>query len=240
MGRALRVAPAGGFFHVTTRGNRRQDVYLDEIDRSWFLSLLADVVKRFEWNLLAYCEMTNHYHLVVHTAKATLSAGMQGLNGVHAQRFNWRHGVQGHLFERPFRCRLAGSDEHLRELVRYVVLNPVRAGLYREPGEWPWSSYRASAGHVPAPGFLDVERLYRLFELPGSSGQVRFVEFAAAGHGLPSHDQGPGPETRLEVSGAGGQPPKRRTTMQALWPPKPNEFEHATSMSGASRASFGM
>lgn len=225
MGRALRTAPAGGSFHVTTRGNRLQTVYHDDIDRSWFLSLLADVVKRFEWSVLAYCEMTNHYHLVVHTPEPTLSAGMQRLNGVHAQRFNWRHGVAGHLFERPFRCRQAVSDDDLKELVRYVVLNPVRAGMHEQPGEWPWSSYRATAGHVPAPGFLDVHRLYDLFEQPGSDGRVRFVEFVAAGHGRRSHDQGPGPETRPEGSGRGRgdgskgrrrQSANRRTTMQAL------------------------
>jgi REP element-mobilizing transposase RayT len=231
-------------------------VYHDEIDRSWFLSLLDDVVRRFEWSVLAYCQMTNHYHLAVHTPEPTLSAGMQRLNRVHAQRFNWRHGVAGHLFERPFRCRQAVSDEDLKELVRYVVLNPVRAGMYDQPGEWPWSSYRAAAGHVPAPDFLDVRRLYDLFEQPGSDGRVRFVEFLAAGHGRRGHDQGPGPETPLEWSGRGrgdgrglgsggaerrrDQSAKRRTTMHALWPPKPNEFEHATSMSGASRASFGM
>ena len=188
MGRALRVAPAGGSFHVTTRGNRLQAVYRDEIDRSWFLSLLDDVAERFEWSVLAYCQMTTHYHLVVHTPKATLSAGMQRLNGIHAQRFNWRHGFAGHLFERPFRCRQAQSDEDLKELVRYAVLNPVRAGMHEQPGEWPWSSYRAAAGHVPAPPFLDVRSLHGLFEQPGSSGRVRFVEFIAAGHGLRGRD----------------------------------------------------
>jgi putative transposase len=187
MGRALRIAPAGGWFHVTTRGNRLQTVYRDEIDRLWFLSLLDDVAKRFEWSVLAYCQMTNHYHLVVHTPRATLSAGMQRLNGVYAQRFNWRHGFTGHLFERPFRCRQAESDEDVKELVRYAVLNPVRARMHDEPGEWPWSSYRATAGHVPAPGFLDVRRLHELFEEPGSNGRVRLVEFIAAGHGSRGH-----------------------------------------------------
>ena len=184
MGRALRIAPAGGSFHVTTRGNRRQTVYHDEIDRSWFLSLLDDVVGRFEWNVLAYCQMTNHYHLVVHTPKPTLSAGMQRLNGVHAQRFNWRHGVAGHLFERPFRLSAGGIRRGAEGARAVRRANPVRAGMHERPGDWPWSSYRAAAGHVPAPGFLDVRRLYDLFEQPGSNGRVRFVEFIAAGHGF--------------------------------------------------------
>ena len=134
----------------------------DKIDRSWFLSLLNDVARRFEWSVLAYYQMTNRFHLVVHTPRATLSAGMQRLNGLHAQRFDWHPGIAGHLFERPFRCRQAKPDEDLKELVLdvYVVLNPVRAGMDEQPSGWPWSSYRAAAGHVPAPGSaLDVRRL---------------------------------------------------------------------------------
>ena len=255
MGRYLREAPPGGSFHLVTRGNRRQMVYVDDIDRSWFLALLTTVVERYEWRLLAYCLMTNHYHLTVRTPKATLSAGMQQLNGVYAQRFNWRHGFEGHLFERPFRSNLAKTDAALREFTRYTVLNPVRAGMTRKPGEWPWSSYRAAAGHVAAPGFLDRSLLYDLFDEPGRSGQAAFVEFVAEGIGASGRVLGPGPETRLEGSGrvglrgqsngSGGSSrgyasSQRRTTMQALWPPKPNEFEQATRRSGASRVSLGM
>jgi REP element-mobilizing transposase RayT len=246
MGRTLRIAPADGFFHVTARGNRRQTVFVDDIDRSWFLERLTDVVERFEWNLLAYCLMGNHYHLTVHTPKATLSAGMQRLNGVWAQRFNWRHGFEGHLFERPFRSNLAETDETVQEFTRYTVLNPLRAGLVRAPAEWPWSSYRASAGHVPPPRLLAASRLYELFARPGRDGRAAYVEFITAGLARSGHGSGPGPETRLSETGNGGNgrgdqsAAKRRTTMQALWPPKPNELLQATSRSGASRYSFGM
>ena len=241
MGRHLREAPAGGYFHITTRGNRKQTVYDDDIDRGWFLSLLTNVVERYEWSLLAYCLMTNHYHLVVHTPKPTLSAGMQQLNGVHAQRYNWRHGFEGHLFERPFRSTLAESDEAIAEFVRYAVLNPVRAGICGRPGEWPWSSYRATAGHVPAPRFLDTVTVLRQFGGPGRDVRVRFVEFIADGLSGLGPVSGPGPETRLKESLRGrGQSSQRRTTMHALWPPKPNEFETPTVRSGASRGSFGM
>ena len=134
MGRALRIAPAGGTFQITTRGNRRQVTYVDDIDRSWAIALLAEVVEKFEWDLLAYCLMSNHHHYVVHTPKANLSAGMQRLNGIWAQRFNWRHGFEGHLFERPFRSSLAKDDDAVREFVRYTLLNPVRAGMAARPG----------------------------------------------------------------------------------------------------------
>ena len=244
MGRNLRDAPAGGSFHIVTRGNRRQTVYADDIDRSWFLTLLAHVVERYRWELLAYCLMTNHYHLTVHTPQATLSAGMQHLNGVHAQRFNWRHGFEGHLFERPFFSNLAETDAALQEFTRYTVLNPIRAGLCRAPGEWAWSSYRAAAGHVPAPVLLALDRLYDLFDQPGRSGRARYIEFVSGGIVSSSRVLGPGPETRpggsLRPLGTGQSASQRRTTMQALWPPKPNEFETPTRRSGASRVSFGM
>ena len=241
MGRTLRVAPADGFFHLTTRGNRRQTVFVDDVDRSWFLELLSDVVERFEWNVLAYCLMGNHYHLTVHTPTPTLSAGMHRLNGVWAQRFNWRHGFEGHLFERPFRSNLAETDEAVQEFARYTVLNPVRAGLVRSPAEWPWSSYRASAGHVPAPRLLATSQLHALFAQPGRSGRAGYVEFVTVGLVGFGRVSGPGPETRPSETRNGGAQPsvKRRTTMQALWPPKPNELLHATSRSGASRYSFG-
>jgi REP-associated tyrosine transposase len=201
MGRTLRFAPADGSFHITARGNRRQPIVVDDTDRSWLVALVADVVERFDWRCLAYCLMTNHYHLVVHTPKPTLSAGMQRLNGVWAQRFNWRHGFEGHLFERPFRSTFADTDEQLMEFVRYTVLNPVRAGIHDKPGDWPWSSYRAAAGHVPPPRFLDVKRLYELFEEPGRDGRSSFVEFVANGidssGGVLGRVLGPGPETRL-------------------------------------------
>ena len=201
MGRTLRIAPAGGYFHITSRGNRRQRVYRDDHDRSWFLAHLSGIVERYEWRLYAYCLMTNHYHFVVHTPKATLSAGMQQLNGVYAQRFNWRHGYLGHLFERPFRSKLATDDDAIREQIRYTVLNPVRAELCGAPGEWPWSSYRAAAGHVPAPKLLDLAGLTDLFTEPGRNGRAHFVEFVADGLRSPGRVPGPGPKTRLVGAG---------------------------------------
>jgi REP element-mobilizing transposase RayT len=194
-------------FQITTRGNRRQVTYVDDIDRSWAIALLAEVVEKFEWDLLAYCLMSNHHHYVVHTPKANLSAGMQRLNGIWAQRFNWRHGFEGHLFERPFRSSLAKDDDAVREFVRYTLLNPVRAGMVARPGDWPWSSYRASAGHVPPPGFLALDRLFRLFDEPGRDRQATFVEFVTAGIRSNGRVLGPGPETRLEEALAARRAP---------------------------------
>ena len=99
--------------------------------------------------------MPNHYHLVLAATHDQLSAGMRRLNGRYAQRFNRSHGLDGHLFQGRFNVRVIESERHLLEAVRYVVLNPVRAGLCEHPRQWRWSSYRALAGLARVPGFLE-------------------------------------------------------------------------------------
>jgi putative transposase len=137
---------AGGIFHVTARGVRRSTIFHDERDHSVFLGLLGRLIRKLSWRCHAYCLMPNHYHLVLETPEADLSAGMHWLNSRHAQWFNERHGLEGHVFDRRFYSALVESEWHLVQLSRYVVLNPVRAGLCAHPADWPWSSYRAAVG----------------------------------------------------------------------------------------------
>ncbi len=103
MARPIRIELAGGLYHVTSRGDRREDIYRDEEDRSTWLSILGDGCGRFNWRCHAYCQMGNHYHLVVETPDANLSKGMRQLNGVYTQAFNRRHGLVGHLFQGRFK-----------------------------------------------------------------------------------------------------------------------------------------
>ena len=145
MPRPLRTLVPGGIYHVTARGNRRQATFVDATDYAWFLDALAVVLARRRWRCSAYCLMPNHYHLVIQTPEPDLSAGMQLLNGSYAQRFNRRHELDGHLFQGRFHSLLVESNWHLLELARYIVLNPVRAGLVRDAGAWAWSSFRATA-----------------------------------------------------------------------------------------------
>ena len=146
--RALRIQAAGAVYHVTARGNRRQDIFCDAADYQRFLEFLGAVVLRFGWRCHAYCLMPNHFHLVLETPEPNISAGMQLLNGSYAQWFNWRHGFNGHLFQGRFHDRLVESPYHLLELARYVVLNPVRAGLCERASDWRWSSHRAVVGEA--------------------------------------------------------------------------------------------
>ena len=110
------------------------------------LALLADVVQRYALRCHAYCEMTNHYHLAVTTTEANLSRALQQLNGDYAQWWNWRHQRVGHVFQARFNAQIVQDDAYLVNVCRYIVLNPVRAGIVCSPELWPWSSYRAMAG----------------------------------------------------------------------------------------------
>lgn len=159
MPRQPRVQFEGAIYHLTARGNRRQAIFVDERDRELFLQFLTRVVRRFGWRCHAYCLMTNHYHLLVETPQPNLSVGMHLLNSTYAHRFNWRHGFTGHLFEARFHSVLVERESHFLELLRYIPLNPVRAGLSPTAGDWRWSSYAAATGRATPPPFLTLERI---------------------------------------------------------------------------------
>ena len=181
MPRPLRLDAAGAFHHVTARGNRRGLIFLDAADRGRFVSFLADAVRRFEWRCHAYCLMSNHFHLVLETPNASLGRGMQWLNGRYAQTFNRRHGHIGHLFQSRFASNPIEHDAHLVASCRYAILNPVRAGLCTSPHEWPWSSYRATAGLGRPLGLVTTDRLLAQFADERDRAQERYRNFVAEG-----------------------------------------------------------
>jgi putative transposase len=142
--RQLRSDLPNGFFHVTARGVAHERIFLDDDDRRHFLALLAGTVRRCDWRCFGFCLMTTHYHLVLETTRERLSLGIQRLNGRHAEAFNARHSRRGHLFGARFASWVVTSEQHLYETCRYVVLNPVRAGLCRSPEQWRWSHSRVT------------------------------------------------------------------------------------------------
>lgn len=179
MARPLRIEFAGALYHVTARGNERREIFFGDDDRSAFLSILGGVVGRFNWLCHAYCLMTNHYHLLLETPDANLSKGMRQLNGVFTQYVNRTHRRVGHLFQGRFKGILVQKESYLLELARYIVLNPVRAGLVANPGEWPWSSYRATIGLDGTPAFLSTDWLLAAFghdRARAARGFARFVD----------------------------------------------------------------
>jgi REP-associated tyrosine transposase len=181
MPRPLRDAYPGGFFHITTRGNCRCRIFHDSVDGVVFLSMLDRSERKYNWRLYAWCLMTTHYHLVVSIPDGGLSPGMCELNGAFARWSNKRHEREDHLFGRRFASTEIAGDEHLLEAIRYVVLNPVRAGMCQEPAEWRWSSYRASAGLAEAPPYLALGDLLALLSVDPGRAVASFRDFVDRG-----------------------------------------------------------
>ncbi len=150
--------------HVTARGNERRRIFRSDADRRKFLELLGEAVRRFAWSLTGWVLMSNHFHLVLETPEhLTLSEGMQWLNGTYADWFNRKYERVGHLFQGRFKSFLIEKETYLLEVLRYVVLNPVRAGMVERPEAYRWSSYRATAGLEVAPSWLDLSALVPTF-----------------------------------------------------------------------------
>jgi len=161
--RPLRIEYPGAVYHITTRGNARNDIFGDNGDRENFFDILSDTVKRYNWLCHAYCLMDTHYHILIETPEANLSLGMRQLNGVYTQRYNKKHKQVGHIFQGRYKAILVDKENYLLELCRYVVLNPVRAGLVKLPEHWQWGSYQPTAGLSKVPEFLTVDWILGLF-----------------------------------------------------------------------------
>ena len=150
----IRVEYPGAVYHVYARGNSRRSIYLDDRDRLQFLEYMGRVTNRFGFIYHSYCLMGNHYHLLLETPEANLSIGMHWLDSSYANYFNWRHEHVGHVFQGRFRSIVVQRETYLLELSRYIVLNPVRAGLTSDPEDHYWSSFRTIAGLSGGPDDL--------------------------------------------------------------------------------------
>lgn len=181
MARPLRIEFPGAFYHVTTRGNARADIFEDDNDRNLFCSVLGQVVKRFNWICHAYCLMSNHYHLLIETPDGNLSAGMRQLNGIYTQAFNRKHCKDGHLFKGRFKAVLVEKESHLLELCRYVVLNPVRAHMVKVPGDYEWSSYLSTLGKRQKPDLLTTEWVLSNFSSSLRKARSEYQQFVKDG-----------------------------------------------------------
>src|SRR5678810_1257204 len=177
MARPLRLELSGAIYHLTARGNARQKIFFSDADRQLFMDTLTGVVSRYGWICHAYCLMANHYHLLVETPKPNLSLGMRQLNGIYTQAFNRRHRRVGHLFQGRFKGILVQKDSHFLEVCRYVVLNPVRAKLVKHPGQWVWSSYRATAGQSSISLCLTVDEILGHFGQRQGASQKKYRNY---------------------------------------------------------------
>ncbi len=179
----MRIEYPGALYHVTSRGNARNDVVMDDDDRKNFLSVLGSVVKRFNWLCHAYCLMDNHYHLLIETPEGNLSKGMRQLNGVYTQLYNKRHVMVGHVFQGRYKAILVEKECYLLELSRYIVLNPLRANMVKSPAAWKWSSYAATVGLEGTADFLTTGWVLSQFGGTKKTAQESYKEFIADGIG---------------------------------------------------------
>ena len=186
MARPLRLEFAGALYHVTSRGNRQEDIYEWDADRENFLGILADVCRAYNWVCHGYCLMDNHYHLLVETPDANLSKGMRQLNGRYTQKFNREHRRVGHVFQGRYKAILIDKNSYLLELSRYIVLNPVRARMVHSAIDWPWSSYRATVGKQSKPSWLNTDWLLAGFSQRKLIAIEKYKQFVSEGKGQPS------------------------------------------------------
>lgn len=186
MSRPLRIENDNACYHVTARGDRRSTIFRTDSDRLSWLALLAETCKRFDFVVLAYCLMGNHYHLVVQTRKGQLSRGMRYLNSNYSQYFNRQHGLVGHVFQGRYHAVLCQESEYLMELLRYTVLNPVRAGLVIHPRHWLWSSYLPMIGAIDPPEWLQHDAMLTRFGADRESAIRAYEAFVLNGIGQES------------------------------------------------------
>jgi REP element-mobilizing transposase RayT len=182
MSRPPRTQFPGAIYHVTARGNRKANIFLDDLDYLTWHSLVERAADRFGFICHAYCQMPNHFHLLMETPHANLSDSMHLLNCVYSQQFNVRHGLTGHVLQGRFHAVLLEQETHFLELARYITLNPVRAGLVPSAVDWRWSNYRATAGLLAAPLWLDVKSTRNRFHGADEPERIRsYCDFVAAG-----------------------------------------------------------
>lgn len=181
MVRALRVEYPGALYHITSRGNHQENIYLTGEDNLLFLEVFSQVCTRCNWLCYAYCLMDNHYHLLVETPLGNLSKGMQLLNGIYTQKFNKIHKRVGHIFQGRFKSILVEKDTYLLELSRYIVLNPVRAGIVTEVGDWVWSSYQSTINPLKKTSWLSTDVVLSFLSENLSIAIKKYQEFIAEG-----------------------------------------------------------
>jgi putative transposase len=174
--RPLRVHVAGGFYHVTLRGNHRQPIFSSDQDRSLLNSIVAHALSRYGARLHAYCWMTNHLHLLLEVGQEPLTGLMRHIASGYARAYQKKLETTGHLFERRYHALLVDADSYLLELLRYVHLNPVVAKLVAAPHEFRWSSHHAYLGFAVDP-WVTTEFALRMFADSPGRARARYREF---------------------------------------------------------------
>ena len=168
MARPLRIEYPGAIYHITSRGNERREIYLNDKNRLHFVRLLKEGSDFFRVEVIAYCLMSNHFHLLIQTKEGNLSRFMQRLNTAYTRHFNYKHNRVGHLFQGRFKSIVVGSDEYFLTLSRYIHLNPVKLKRYEQRSKsekklmirkYQWSSYQSVLDPAKRSSYLSCEKV---------------------------------------------------------------------------------
>ncbi len=180
MARKPRIHCPGALYHVISRGNQRQDIFLDDKDLKTFLAYLSEYKTRYPFHLYAYSLMENHFHLLLKIEGTPLSKIMQSLLFRYTRYFNKRYGKVGHLFQGRYKAILCDKDAYLVELVRYIHLNPVRSGVVMDPEKYVWTSHLDYLGKVKD-GFIEEDFVLGQFGGKKSLARRRYQRFVMEG-----------------------------------------------------------
>jgi putative transposase len=181
MGRQTRTFEADGIYHVMSRGSNRETVFRFDGDRIAFLDRMAAVADRYSIRWISYCLMGNHYHAIAQTPDASLSHAMRDLHGGYSRLQARVHGRDAHLFKNRFIAEHVDTPAYFATVMRYIHLNPVRAGLCGHPAGWAWSSYRATIGLDTGPRFLRPDVFLRIDGTNLRAAQADYASFVEAG-----------------------------------------------------------
>jgi len=184
MGRPLRIEYPGALYHITSRGNERRIVFVDDEDRMRFLDTLHDYHDRFRIRVHAFVLMDNHYHLVLETPRGNLVKVMQGLNSGYTGYFNRKYQRSGHLFQGRYKAILVDKKGYLVELTRYVHLNPVRAQMADTPEVYPWSSYPGYVLKSKARDWIEYGWVLGRFSHDLAAARRRYRKYVRAGSSI--------------------------------------------------------
>lgn len=173
--RKPRIWFPGAIYHITSRGNRRSDIFFDVRDRFVYLSILQETAHEFPFSLHAYCLMTNHIHLVIETKEHHIKDIMKKLHSLYAIYFNRRHKLSGHVFQGRYDARLVRNAPYFLEVSKYIHLNPYVASMVTHPAdEYRWSSYHDYI-HSSSP-FIETEKILSYFPNNSPKFYQSFVE----------------------------------------------------------------
>ena len=173
MSRAWRIEYEGALYHLMSRGNDGQDIYLNDADRNLFLETVSEMSERFEVDIFAYVLMSNHYHLLVKTRRANLKKAMQWFGTTYTRRFNNRNFKKGHLFQGRYKSILVQNDAYAVRLSCYIHRNPLRAGVVSRLIDYKWSSYPVYAYDKKGPPWLTTKLILSYFKGTDKHKQYR-------------------------------------------------------------------